>query len=153
MMRRIAAAVLVAAALLGGGATTALASISSSQLLSIEGQFMCVSCHEPLNQVYSAEAQAEKQTLIQLFAQGRSMSQVKTAMVADYGKGVLAKPSNPVVYVVPIVLVLGAVAFLFWALPRWRRRSRSGPGDPPTAVAAGLSAADEARLNTELDAF
>ena len=118
---------------------------------------MCVLCHEPLNQVNSAEAQAEKGTLSQLVNKGLSYSGIKREMVSVYGEDVLGQPpalrANLLVYIPPALVLLGGLGFLAYSLPRWRRRARAqqaagaGPTGPP------LNQADAERLDHELADF
>ena len=51
------------------GAASAVAA-GASDYSAIEGQFICVSCHEPLPMVHSPQAISEKQTLQGLVKQG-----------------------------------------------------------------------------------
>jgi cytochrome c-type biogenesis protein CcmH/NrfF len=123
----------------------------------LQGDFICVSCHEPLNQVNSPEAIAEKETLGALVNQGLGYNQIKTEMVSDYGQDVLARPPakgiNLLVYILPPLVLVGGLGLLAYNLPRWRTRARlqaaagAGPtGPPPTH-------ADAERLDRELAEF
>ena len=91
-------------------------------------QFMCVSCHEPLELVNSPQAISEKATMRGLLAKGLDMSQLKAAMVAQYGQEVLAQPPasgfNLTVCILPPAIFLGGLALLAYTLPKWRERSR-----------------------------
>ena len=63
-----------------------------------------------------------------LLAKGLDMSQLKAAMVAQYGQEVLAQPPasgfNLTVYILPPAIFLGGLALLAYTLPKWRERSR-----------------------------
>lgn len=151
--RRLIAAGALALALCGGSATSASAQAS---YYSVVTQFMCVECHEPLNQVTSPEAISEKQTLRRLIARDLTLGQIKTAMVAQYGQQVLARPAasgfNLTVYVLPPAIFLGGLLLLAFTLPKWRQRARRAasvrlPG------AAPLDADDARRLDDELGDF
>ena len=123
----------------------------------LQPDFICVSCHEPLNQVNSPEAIAEKQTLSSLVDKGLGYNQIKSQMVADYGIEVLAKPPahgiNLLIYILPPLVLLGGIGLLAYNLPRWRRRARvqaaagAGPTGPPP------NSADAERLDRELAEF
>jgi cytochrome c-type biogenesis protein CcmH len=123
---------------------------------SIQGQFICTGCHEPLNQVNSPESQAEKRTLVQLTGEGLDLSQIKAQMVKAYGVAVLARPParglNLLIYILPPLVLLGGLGFLAYSLPRWRRRARQAARVGPL-VAMPLDPADEARLDEELSGF
>ena len=123
---------------------------------SLEGDFICVSCHEPLNQVNSPEAQAEKQTLAELVSKGLTYKQIKTNMVSDYGEEVLAEPPahgvNLLVYILPPLVLISALGFVAYNLPKWRTRARAAAAAAPVAEVP-LDPDDEARLNEELKTF
>jgi cytochrome c-type biogenesis protein CcmH/NrfF len=144
----------LAAAILALGAATATAATPSySSALS---QFMCVSCHEPLELVNSPQAISEKATMRALLARGLDMSQLKAAMVAQYGQEVLAQPPasgfNLTVYVLPPAVFLGGLALLAFTLPKWRERSRRAAATKLSG-AATLDRDDAKRLDDELEHF
>ena len=123
---------------------------------SIVDQFMCTSCHEPLNQVNSPQAISEKQTLKGLVNRDLTLGQIKSAMVAQYGPQVLARPPasgfNLTVYILPPALFLGGLALLALTLPKWRERSRRAAASKlPEADA--LDSVDAKRLDDELTNF
>ncbi|MGH2863085.1 MAG: cytochrome c-type biogenesis protein [Solirubrobacteraceae bacterium] len=140
-------------ALCGGAASSASAYQS---WYSTVAQFMCVSCHEPLNQVDSPQALSEKATLRKLIGRNLSLSQIKSAMVAQYGTEVLGRPPasgfNLTVYILPPVAFFGGLALLAYTLPKWRERSRRAAGVKLPA-AAPLDSDDAKRLNDELTDF
>jgi cytochrome c-type biogenesis protein CcmH/NrfF len=125
---------------------------------SLQPDFICVSCHEPLNQVNSPEAIAEKQTLSSLVAKGLDYNQIKAEMVDIYTEDVLAKPPahgiNLLIYILPPLVLVGGIGLLAYNLPRWRRRAQvqaatagAGPTGPPP------DPADAERLDRELAEF
>ncbi len=136
-MRRLRHLLLTVASVLWLSAGTALAT-QHLNAYSLQGDFICVSCHEPLNQVNSPEAIAEKQTLSSLVAKGLDYSQIKTQMVNIYGQDVLARPPahgvNLLIYILPPLVLVGGLGLLAYNLPRWRQRSRlqaaAGAGPP-----------------------
>ncbi|HTW12306.1 MAG TPA: cytochrome c-type biogenesis protein CcmH [Solirubrobacteraceae bacterium] len=150
-MRRIAVTLVLLSALVSAG--PALAG-GYQNLMSIESQFICTSCHEPLELVSSPQALSEKAYLEGLVQKNMSISQIKAAMVSQYGVAVLAKPPangfNLTVYILPPAILLGGLALLAYTLPRWRRRARAMA---PLDHAGPLSSADQSRLNDELDRF
>jgi cytochrome c-type biogenesis protein CcmH len=123
-----------------------------ASLPDIEDEVMCTVCGTPLNQAQSPQAERERAFIRKLIAQGRDKRQIKAALREQYGDQVLALPQEHgfslAVYLVPIGLLLAALAGLAVAMPRWRRRNRSGPA----AVATGpaLSDADAKRLDEDL---
>ena len=144
---------IVALALTAGGSALAAGRLN---LLNVETQFMCVSCHEPLNTVSSPQAISEKQALARLIAKGDDMRQIQDTMVSYYGVQVLARPPasgvNLLIYILPPALLLGGVGLLAYTLPRWRARARRA-GQAPLAAGAPLSREDAARLDDELTNF
>jgi cytochrome c-type biogenesis protein CcmH/NrfF len=116
-------------------------------------QVMCVTCGIPLSNAESAQADDEKAFIQQLIDRGDTLSQIKRALVAQYGNAVLALPPaqgfDLTVYVVPVVVVLGLLAALVVLLPRWRR-NRPPPGASGTAGPTTLSKEDAARLDADL---
>jgi cytochrome c-type biogenesis protein CcmH len=144
----------LAAAVLALGASTAAAATPS--YTSALSQFMCVSCHEPLELVNSPQAISEKQWMRHLLAKGMDMSQLKAAMVAQFGQEVLAQPPasgfNLTVYVLPPAVFLGGLALLAYTLPKWRERSRQAAATRLPG-AAPLENDDAKRLDDELENF
>lgn len=155
MRRRGLIGCLVVLLALTGAATTATARPYQNWYSTV-AQFMCVECHEPLNQVGSPEALSEKATLRRLIKQDLTLGQIKAAMVAQYGEQVLARPPasgfNLTIYILPPVVLLAGLALLAYTLPKWRERSRRAAG---TAMpgAEPLEADDAKRLNDELGHF
>lgn len=150
--RGVLAATLVLTLALG---TPALAA-GRLTLLNVEPNFMCLSCHEPLNTVDSPQAIDEKHVLSRLIKRGDDMSQIKARMVSIYGQQVLAKPPasgvSLLIYILPPALLLGGLAMLAFSLPRWRARARAG-AEAPVAGAEPLSRDQAARLDDELTRF
>lgn len=158
--RRIAAAAAALATALvlampGLGAATASAAPRAS-FGELEGQLMCVICHEPLAEANSPEAIDERNYLRLLIARGEDRRQIERAMVAAYGPAVLASPPahgfNVLVYVIPPVVVVCGIAVVLITLPRWRARSRAGSA-APIATGAPLDPGDARRLDEDLGRF
>jgi cytochrome c-type biogenesis protein CcmH/NrfF len=152
-MKRLVAVVAVALSLASAG--TALAA-GYDNLMSVESQFICTTCHEPLELVSSPQALSEKAYLEGLLNKHLSMSDVKTAMVSQYGVAVLAKPPahgfNLTVYILPPAVLFGGLALLAYTLPKWRRRSQLAALTPMQG-AEPLSAGETERLDEELEKF
>jgi cytochrome c-type biogenesis protein CcmH len=155
---RTARALLLLAAVAAafGATSTALAAAPRASLTDVEDDVMCVACHTPLAVSESPQANSERDYIRKLIAEGYDKSQIKSALVAQYGQSVLALPSahgfNLTVYIVPPALVLAGIVALIVTLPRWRRRARAraaarAPAGPQ------LSAADATRLDQDLAHF
>jgi cytochrome c-type biogenesis protein CcmH/NrfF len=152
---RSATAILLAMMLatLAVTATAAAAPGRGLTVTELEPNYMCTVCHEPLNASQSPEAAQERAVIGSLIAQGDTAAQIETAMVAQYGPAVLAVPSasgfNAVLYILPPVALLLALASLAVLLPRWRRRGRAAQALAVPADSA-LDRADAKRLDEEL---
>jgi cytochrome c-type biogenesis protein CcmH/NrfF len=158
--RTLAGAVVLAATAALLAAAPALAVTQRTSFIAVEQQVMCVTCGIPLAEADSVAAQQEKGYIQQLVSAGETAAQIKAALVAEYGDGVLALPPdrgfNVAFYIVPIAAVLAALAVVALLLPRWRRNRAAAVG----AAAAGadadgdpLSAADNARIDADLARF
>jgi cytochrome c-type biogenesis protein CcmH len=124
-----------------------------ASLPDIEDEVMCVECNTALNVSTSTVADQERAFIREQIALGKDKKQVKAALVAEYGPGVLADPPSSgfdlAAWLVPIVLVLIGIGGVVVAARRWRRQAA------PEAAAAGEPLADEdaRRLDAELDAY
>lgn len=148
LLAALAATVVLAAAPATGSAAT-----ERTTLPAIEEQVMCVVCKTPLSVANGPQAEAQRRQIRQLIAAGLTEQQIKDELVAEYGERVLALPQddgfNLAVYLVPIGIVVAALALLALALPRWRRHARARAGQPAVA-APTLSAEDRRRLDEDL---
>ncbi len=150
--RRVLA--LLAAVLLAlAPAAPAVAQDSKPSLPDIEDEVMCVECGTALNISASQVAEDERQFIRDLIAEGKSKQEIKDALVAEYGPGVLAVPEDDgfglAAYVVPPLLVLLALAALLFTAKRWRRQPR------PAAAGGGAPLDDEdaSRLEKDMAAY
>jgi len=121
----------------------------------IERQVMCVTCKIPLNVAESPQADRERVLIRRLIAEGKTETQVKSALVGQYGAAVLGLPASKgfdvTAYLVPVALVLGLLALLMLLLPSWRRHARAQAGSAPSTPE--LSEAEAARLDADLERF
>jgi cytochrome c-type biogenesis protein CcmH len=151
-MKRIA--LVIALAALVAGAPSAAAVTPRASLTDIESDVMCVVCNTPLAVSQAPEADRERAFISGLIAQGETKGQIEKALVAQYGPSVLALPPahgfNLTVYVLPPAIVILGVAGLFYALPRWRRRTRAAAATDARVPAAELDAVDAERLEEDL---
>jgi cytochrome c-type biogenesis protein CcmH len=102
-------------------------------------------------------ADQERDYISELIAQGKTKQQVKDALVAEYGPGVLAEPSRGgfdlTAWLVPLLAVLAALALVLVTARRWRgTRAPADPG-PDGDAGTALDPDDERRLDAELAAF
>jgi cytochrome c-type biogenesis protein CcmH len=152
--RMPAPAALLAVLALALGAAAPAAAVPRASLTTIERQVMCVTCKIPLNVAESPQADRERAYIQELIDQGQSEAQIKRALVGQYGPTALGLPSahgfDLTVYLVPVAVVLALAALLAVMLPRWRRRA---PAPALGAGGPGLSAADSARLDSDMASF
>jgi cytochrome c-type biogenesis protein CcmH len=130
----------------------AAAAEQRASLTEIEKQVMCPVCGTLLQLAESPQAQREKAFIRRLIAAGKSESQIKDALVVEYGDEVLALPQRSgfslSAYVVPIVAFIVAAIALAIGVMRWRRAGgRSGPHGPQPRAPEGD---DAERLDADL---
>lgn len=144
---------LLALALLALAPAGALAAQPRASFNDVEDEVMCDTCNVPLNIAESARADQERAQIRAYIAQGLTKQQIKDRLKAQWGPAILATPSSSgfdlVVWLVPVLLALAALAALAFLLPRWRRGPRRSA---PAPVAAGptISDADARRLDEDL---
>ncbi|HEX3172653.1 MAG TPA: cytochrome c-type biogenesis protein CcmH [Solirubrobacterales bacterium] len=123
---------------------------SQASLPDIEDEVMCPICGTLLQLAESPQAQRERAFVRRQIAAGKDKAEVKDALVAEYGRDVLALPEGSgfdlSAYLVPAVAFIVAVLALALGVARWRRGG-SGPSSPPTA---GPSDEDARRLEDDL---
>jgi len=156
-MRRLAAAAALLLALCVP--TAATADCPKTTLGDIEDEVMCPVCGTPLGLATEApQAQRQRAYIEELIADCRSKNEIKTALVAQFGDGVLALPGDEggedeladvLVYAIPALALLAAAGGLGFALMRWRRARRTGSA----AQAAGPEAASNSRLDADLGRY
>jgi cytochrome c-type biogenesis protein CcmH len=153
---RRSAALLIALVALAAPGAAAAQDCPRTTLGDIEDEVMCPICGTPLA-LASEAPQAERQRVFieEQIADCRSKDEIKRALVAQFGEGVLALPGDPsgddeledvLVYAIPaaaIALALGGIGF---ALLRWRGRRR--PARPSAAAAA-----DSGRLDADMERY
>ncbi len=137
----------------------ASAVVARTTLPAVEAQVMCVTCKIALTVAQSPQADRERAYIQTLIDEGRTLAQVKRALVYQYGTEVLALPPSRGfdlgAYVVPAVVVVGLLALAAVLLPRWRRRARAAGaarGSPGNTVGP-LDPADAARLEADMARF
>ena len=98
-------------------------------LPAVESQVMCVTCKIGLTVAQSPQANRERAFIQKLIDEGRTLAQIKRALVFQYTNAVLALPPSHGfdlgVYVVPAAVLLALLAAVAVLLPRWRRRARA----------------------------
>jgi cytochrome c-type biogenesis protein CcmH len=148
-MRR--AAVVLAALVL---AAPALASEERPTLSELEGEVMCPTCDTTLDQSSSPIANRMRAFVRERIEAGDSKSEIKAALVDEFGEQVLASPPkrgfNLLAWVLPLVALVAGALVLAVAARRW---SRSREPAAAAAPAAPLDADLERRVDEELRRF
>ncbi len=147
-MRRVLAVAILALAL-GAGSASAACPAPRASLPNIEGQVMCLVCGVPLSLADSPQASRERDFINALIDKCESASQIKAALVAQYGPRVLALPKdngfNAAAYIVPVLALLMLAALAFIAVRWWSSHGRDA--DPVVSAPVG---ADARRLEAEM---
>jgi cytochrome c-type biogenesis protein CcmH len=132
---------------------TAVAVQPKTSLGDIEDEVMCLVCGTPLNVSDSAQAADEREFITKLIDRGYTKKQVKDAMVAEFGPGVLDVPRGHgfdlAAYLVPAAVILGAAGAIAVAVTRWRRTRRT----EPLGAAGAPSSKDSALLREDLERY
>jgi cytochrome c-type biogenesis protein CcmH len=147
-------AVLLAAAVLALLAPAATAQTCPRTTLGdIEDEVMCPICGTPLGLAQEApQAQQQRAFIEEQIADCRSKEEIKRALVAQFGEGVLALPGDEsgdddlgdvLVYAIPALALLAALGGGAIAAVRWRA---AGGDDRPAGAerAGGRSGAERA---------
>ena len=118
---------------------------------------MCVECGTALNISGSQVAEDERDYIRELIAQGKTKQEIKDALVAEYGRGVLATPDEGgfglAAYVVPPLLALLALAALLFTAKRWRRAPRAAGSAAAADAGRPLDQEDAERLDKDMAGY
>jgi cytochrome c-type biogenesis protein CcmH len=149
---------LLAAALLVAPAAATAAAPQRASLSDLEDEVMCLVCGTTLSVSDSPQADRERAFIRALIARGETKSQIKSALVAQYGQRVLATPADSgfdlAAWIVPGLAVILAGIGIAFAVVRWRRGRPAGQSRPlPTAAAPAAGSADGARLRSDLEHY
>lgn len=152
MPRGVLLALAATLAMLGA---TASAAAPRTSVTEIEGEVMCPICGTLLELSDSPQAQREKAYVAKLVAAGKSKAEIKDALVAQYGRSVLAQPKasgfDLTAYLVPLVALLLAIVLLGLSVRRWRGEGdRTDGGDSPPQ---GPRGGDAERLEADLSRY
>lgn len=156
-MRRALLLLGVVVALVAAGA--AGASEQEPTLAELEKELMCPTCKSILELSDAPVADRMRTFIRERIAAGDTKTEIKDALVAQFGEAVLAAPPksgfNLLAWVLPLLGGAVAVGALGVALRRWSR-TRSEPGTAPVLSANGRPRLDpelERRLDEELARF
>jgi cytochrome c-type biogenesis protein CcmH/NrfF len=133
-------------------AAPALAATPQTSINDVEDEVMCPICGTLLELAESPQAKRERVLVRRLIAEGKSKDEIKDALVAQYGRQVLALPGGSgfdlSAYLVPAIAFVVAVVALAIGVRRWRRAAKSaGPG---STSGDGPQGEDAERLDADL---
>jgi len=117
----------------------------------LEAELVCPVCETTLDQSDAPVAQRMKLFIRERIAVGDSEQEIKDALVAEFGPGVLATPGKSgfglLAWLIPLVVLAGGAVVLGVLVRGWsRRRSPPAPAEP-------LDSELERRLDQELARF
>jgi cytochrome c-type biogenesis protein CcmH len=157
-MRAAVLATAAALALLLAPAASLAQDCPKTTLGDIEDEVMCPICGTPLGLASEApQAQQQRAFIEDQIADCRSKEEIKTALVAQFGEGVLALPgdesgddelSDVLVYAVPAVAILLALGGIGFAVVRWRGGGRTSRPGPPAPAGS-----DRSRLDDDIERY
>jgi cytochrome c-type biogenesis protein CcmH/NrfF len=149
---RFLAAVVAALALAGPASACAHPRTSLAYL---QGQVMCPTCHTTLDMSDSQAARQIDAFISKKIAACWTAQHIKSALVANYGQGILAAPSHKgfdlLAWWLPIAGLLGGALVLAFGVWRWSRRRE--PDQPEEPAGSDLDEETERRLDDLLARF
>lgn len=127
------------------------AAAPQTALPDLEDEVMCPICGTLLELSESPQAERQRVFISRQIAAGKTKAEIKDALVAEYGRPVLALPRGSgfdlSAYLVPAIAFLVAAVALAIGVRRWRRTDRASPERAPDA---GPHREDEKRLDEDL---
>jgi cytochrome c-type biogenesis protein CcmH len=127
-----------------------------TNLADIADEVMCTVCGVPLELALEApQAEAERDFIRRLIAEGKTKDEIKDALVAEYGENVLAIPGTEgfdlAAWLIPAAAFITAALAIGIALRRWR--GKGGSAEPPAAPAGPSDGADAERLDADMKRY
>ena len=132
---RAKALLLAITALLAFAAPAVAQSCPQTSLGDLEDEVMCPVCGTSLGLATEApQAQRERAFIQGLIDDCKSKDEIKDALVAEFGDGVLALPDDDgfdlAAYLVPLAILLGAGGAIAVGVRRWRARPATAADEP-----------------------
>ena len=121
-------------ALVVGSIATGVASAAPPNAADLEAELVCPVCETTLDQSNAPVAERMKAFLRVRIAAGDSEQEIKDALVAEFGPGVIAEPPDGgfglLAWLLPLSAVVSAAVVVAFLIRRWTRRSPGiGDGD------------------------
>jgi cytochrome c-type biogenesis protein CcmH len=125
-----------------------------TSLADLEDEVMCPVCRTPLALATEApQARRQRAYILRLVDRCKSKDEIKAALVAQYGREVLATPGDEgfdlAAWAVPALAIALAAGGLGVAALRWRRRRAAADDEEPPPPAPE----DAARLEADLGRY
>lgn len=126
---------LFAVALAFGALVTGVASAAPPNAADLEAELVCPVCETTLDQSNAPVAERMKAYIRVRIAAGDSEGQIKDALVAEFGPGVIAEPPGGgfglLAWLLPLAAVAGSAVIVALLIRRWTRRDAVGGDEPP----------------------
>ena len=137
--------------------TAALAQCPQTTLGDVEDEVMCPVCGVPLELATEApQANRQREFIVERVDRCESKEEIKAALVAEFGEGVLATPGDDgadlAAYLLPALGVVAGLGGIAFAVVRWRR-SRGSAAAPASGAEPQPDAPDAARLDRDLQRY
>jgi cytochrome c-type biogenesis protein CcmH len=117
----------------------------------IEGEVLCVTCDQPLDESTGPLADRERALIRHWIAAGYTKTEIERRLVDEFGQKVLLAPPksgfNLLAWVLPIAGAIAGALVLGWLAWRWSRGRREPPAGP---ARPRLDPELERRLDDEL---
>jgi cytochrome c-type biogenesis protein CcmH len=139
----------------------ALGQCPQTTLGDVEDEVMCPVCGVPLELATEApQANRQREFIVERVERCESKEEIKAALVAEFGQGVLATPGDDgadlAAYLLPALGVVAGIGAIALAIVRWRWSRIPVGGKGPAAQGSAESTAspqDSARLNRDLERY
>jgi cytochrome c-type biogenesis protein CcmH len=139
--------------LLLGGASTRAAAADPPSAADLEAELVCPVCETTLDQSNAPVAERMKAFSRERIAAGDSEQEIKDALVAQFGTGVLATPGKSgfglLAWLIPLALLVAGAVVLALLVRGWTRRRAPAPVESEGSLDPAL----ERRLDDELARF
>ena len=122
------------------------------QARALAAELRCPDCESlSVAESRTAAAAAIRAEIDQQLAAGRSPSDIRASFVARYGEWILLQPTNPLIWIVPVMaLLVGVALFAWWLLGRRPRPEPSEAPAPAPPLPSGGSA-ERQRIRDEAE--
>ena len=123
------------------------------QAARLAGELRCPDCQGlSVAESHTAAADAIRAEIAEQLVAGRTVDEVRQHFVDRYGQWILLQPADPLIWLLPLVVIFIGVALFAW----WLRAQRPSASLPPAdEVETGMPTDDEARrtVRDELEAL